>query len=188
MKKKNFIRYNLIRLVSALCVAAILSASLAAYLYSGYSEILKTDYLSRSGWVTEHNLSFLAYSHKYADANEKPNKERIGSAVELLYLLTIYKELDLDYIRFARVTENGDLENIYETEYDSIEVTGISMMYPTIFKQTLWLTENPDKAGKRINLFEDDPAEYRLYARCDDVVAKIRENSEKKKLFNSWAS
>lgn len=181
MKKKSFIRYNLIRLISGLSAAAILSISLYSYVYSEYSEISKTDALFKLGWVTEHNMRFLAYSKNNTDIDRNSQ----GSALELFYL-KLYELFDCDYMRFARVTENGELENIYETEYDSVEVVGISMMIDTGFKQILCLTENPDKAGKRIYLFKDDPSEFRLYARCDEAVAKIRENCEKKKFANSW--
>lgn len=181
MKKKGFIRYNLNRLIAGLCVAAILSSSLAAYVYHGYSKYLKTDYLSDIGYFADNNMNFLAYSLKNDDDNA-------GGNMLLLLYDSLFDGLDCDYVRFARVTQNGELDTIYETEYDSIEVTGIGVMFPTNFKQTLCLTDNPDKAGKRINQFNDDPSEYRLYARCDDVVAKVRENCDKKRFYNCWSA
>ena len=176
MKKKGFIRYNLIRIISGICVAALLSSSIFLFFYYGYSINLKSDHLSQIGFFTEHNLRLLLYSYKGID---------LSNNYQLSYLQHLIENYGYDYIRFARVTENGDLECIYETEYDSVELTGLSWMLASRWKQLLYLTENPKKAGKKEYLFKNDPSEFKLYVRCDEAVAKMRENSDKKRLVNS---
>ena len=151
MNKKSFLKFNLIRIVIGFCIASVLCSVLTAVAY------YRCSHGKDSNRYLEPNIDLLVYSMKPVETRQ--NVKAMMSATYFSYC---------DYIRFARVTESGELETIYETEYDTLE------LWPGYDNKIVCLTDNPDKAGKIVYPLGQDADLKRIYVRCDEAMAEAR--------------
>ena len=163
MKKKSYFSFLCGRLIAGLLIGVIVFAATAAYMRNVY------DHSVRDG--------FDEIGNKYIKMLEHFDKGEYDSTF-IDIVTNLYAS---DYIKFARVSEDGSFETIYESDYDVIPVEMMNIhdwVYVTKDEELLAL-------GKRTTNIsgEDWTIEYK---KCDELwnVDRVTDYV----LSNSWST
>ena len=145
MKRKKYINFALPRVIAGLLVAAVLFGVTAAAFYDRYYSHIYGGF-SNYGRVFENILN--AYDEG------KTDKAFVN------IMCSIYQA---DYIRLAKVEDDGSFDVIYETRYDVVPVDFSLKNWVFLTDDEALLTENDGHLDSEVQGFNIE------YKRCDEI-------------------
>ena len=160
MKKRNYFSFLIGKLIAALLIGAIIFGTSFIMLDRMYDSAISTGFYDREE----------RYKKIIKSVNEKDLNNLFIDIITTFYAA--------DYIRFAKVNEDGSLENIFETNYDVI---------PVEENMHHWYYVTNDKEllanGKKTCHIND--ADWIIeYKKCDELWDIC--NQSESRIINSW--
>ena len=160
MKKRNYFSFLIGKLIAGLLIGSIIFGASFIMLDRMYDSAISIGFYDRKE----------TYTKVIKNANEKDREKVLIDVITTFYAA--------DYIRFAKVNEDGSLENIFETNYDVI---------PVEENMHHWYYVTNDKEllakGKKVCHLngEDWIIEYK---KCDELWDIC--NQSESRIINSW--
>ncbi len=149
---KKYISFLLPRMVSCVLIAAVVYGISVSVLYDKYKGALERGYT--------------AYYDRYTKMLSRYDEGVIDGTFLEMYTNFFYN----DYVRFAKVTDDGSIETIYETDYDVIPVCfGV--------KEWIYVTDNEELLALGSRHYQNDETGFYInidYKKCDDVQEIIK--------------
>ena len=163
MKKRSYFSFAIGRVITGLIIGAALFSSFKIFLRNTYNAAVED--------------GFDDIFRKYKDMVTKYDAGELG--VTFIDILSnIYSS---DYIRLARINEDGSFETFFETDYDVVPV------YRTI-RDWVYLTDDEDllAMGKRTETIKD--ADWTIYYKTSEEKDRINymDASHDRYFDNSW--
>lgn len=145
MKRKKYINFALPRVIAGLLIAAVLFGVTAAVFYDRY-------YSHIYGGFSNYSQVFEKILNAYDEG--KTDKAFVN------IMCSIYQA---DYIRLAKVEDDGSFDVIYETRYDVVPVDFSLKNWVFLTDDEALLTENDGHLDSEVQGFNIE------YKRCDEI-------------------
>ena len=164
MKRKNYFHFAAGRVITSLLIGAVLYTAVTMHLSSVY----------QSSLVTGFNDRVELYKKIITNYDEG----RYGS----VFMSIITNFYSADYIKFARIGEDGSIDTVFETDYNVIPVE--ERMH-----HWYYVTDDPEllAEGKRIETIKPANEDWVIeYIKCDEIRKISDESSWDRRLTNGW--
>lgn len=164
MKRKNYFHFAAGRVIASLLIGAVLYTAVTMHLSSVY----------QSSLVTGFNDRVELYKKIITNYDEG----RYGS----VFMSIITNFYSADYIKFARIGEDGSIDTFFETDYNVIPVE--ERMH-----HWYYVTDDPEMLaeGKRVETIKPANEDWVIeYIKCDEIRKISDESSWDRRLTNGW--
>jgi len=164
MKRKKYFHFAAGRVIASLLIGAVLYTAVTMHLSSVY----------QSSLVTGFNDRVELYKKIITNYDEG----RYGS----VFMSIITNFYSADYIKLARIGEDGSIDTFFETDYNVIPVE--ERMH-----HWYYVTDDPEllAEGKRIETIKPANEDWVIeYIKCDEVRKISEESSWDRRLTNGW--
>ena len=164
MKRKKYFHFAAGRVITSLLIGAVLYTAVTMHLSSVYQSSLETGFNDR---VELYKKIITNY-----------DEGRYGS----VFMSIITNFYSADYIKLARIGEDGSIDTFFETDYNVIPVE--ERMH-----HWYYVTDDPEllAEGKRIETIKPANEDWVIeYIKCDEVRKISEESSWDRRLTNGW--
>ena len=164
MKRKKYFHFAAGRVITSLLIGAVLYTAVTMHLSSVYQSSLETGFNDR---VELYKKIITNY-----------DEGRYGS----VFMSIITNFYSADYIKLARIGEDGSIDTFFETDYNVIPVE--ERMH-----HWYYVTDDPEllAEGKRIETIKPANEDWVIeYIKCDEVRRISEESSWDRRLTNGW--
>ena len=164
MKRKKYFHFAAGRVITSLLIGAVLYTAVTMHLSSVY----------QSSLVTGFNDRVELYKKIITNYDEG----RYGS----VFMSIITNFYSADYIKLARIGEDGSIDTFFETDYNVIPVE--ERMH-----HWYYVTDDPEllAEGKRIETIKPANEDWVIeYIKCDEIRKISDESSWDRRLTNGW--
>lgn len=164
MKRKNYFHFAAGRVITSLLIGAVLYTAVTMHLSSVYQSSLVTGFNDRM--------------EMYKKIVTHYDEGRYGSG----FMSIITNLYSADYIKFARIGEDGSIDTVFETDYNVIPVE--ERMH-----HWYYVTDDPEllAEGKRVETINPSNEDWVIeFIKCDEVRKISEENSWDRRLTNGW--
>ena len=164
MKRKNYFHFAAGRVITSLLIGAVLYTAVTMHLSSVY----------QSSLVTGFNDRVELYKKIITNYDEG----RYGS----VFMSIITNFYSADYIRFAKVSDDGSIDTFFETDYNVIPVEDHMHHW-------YYVTDDPEllAEGKRVETISPANEDWVIeYIKCDEVRKISEESNWNRELTNGW--
>ena len=164
MKRKKYFHFAAGRVIASLLIGAVLYTAVTMHLSSVYQSSLVTGFNDR---VTMYKKIITNY-----------DEGRYGSG----FMSIITNFYSADYIKFARIGEDGSIDTVFETDYNVIPVE--ERMH-----HWYYVTDDPEllAEGKRVETISPANEDWVIeYIKCDEVRKISEESNWNRELTNGW--
>jgi len=164
MKRKKYFHFAAGRVIASLLIGAVLYTAVTMHLSSVY----------QSSLVTGFNDRVELYKKIITNYDEG----RYGS----VFMSIITNFYSADYIKFARIGEDGSIDTFFETDYNVIPVE--ERMH-----HWYYVTDDPEMLaeGKRVETIKPANEDWVIeYIKCDEIRKISDESSWDRRLTNGW--
>ena len=164
MKRKKYFHFAAGRVIASLLIGAVLYTAVTMHLSSVY----------QSSLVTGFNDRVELYKKIITNYDEG----RYGS----VFMSIITNFYSADYIKFARIGEDGSIDTFFETDYNVIPVE--ERMH-----HWYYVTDDPEMlaGGKRVETIKPANEDWVIeYIKCDEIRKISDESSWDRRLTNGW--
>lgn len=164
MKRKKYFHFAAGRVIASLLIGAVLYTAVTMHLSSVY----------QSSLVTGFNDRVELYKKIITNYDEG----RYGS----VFMSIITNFYSADYIKFARIGEDGSIDTFFETDYNVIPVE--ERMH-----HWYYVTDDPEllAEGKRIETIKPANEDWVIeYIKCDEIRKISDESNWNRELTNGW--
>ena len=164
MKRKKYFHFAAGRVIASLLIGAVLYTAVTMHLSSVYQSSLETGFNDR---VELYKKIITNY-----------DEGRYGS----VFMSIITNFYSADYIKLARIGEDGSIDTFFETDYNVIPVE--ERMH-----HWYYVTDDPEllAEGKRIETIKPANEDWVIeYIKCDEVRRISEESSWDRRLTNGW--
>ena len=164
MKRKKYFHFAAGRVIASLLIGAVLYTAVTMHLSSVYQSSLVTGFNDR---VELYKKIITNY-----------DDGRYGSG----FMSIITNFYSADYIKFARIGEDGSIDTVFETDYNVIPVE--ERMH-----HWYYVTDDPEllAEGKRIETIKPANEDWVIeYIKCDEIRKISDESSWDRRLTNGW--
>lgn len=162
MKRKNYFSFLIGRLLIGIVIGAVIFASFKSYIHYSYDEAM------------EEGFDFIF--GKYEDLLKKYDEGELDETFMDIFC-SLYTA---DYIKFAKVNEDGSFDTVFETDYNVVPVEKNT-------REWVFLTDDEEllAKGKSTVTIKDDWTIY--YKTCDETGSFNYSNRNRNYyLGNSW--
>ena len=160
MKKRNYISFLIGKLIAGLLIGAIIFGVSFVMLESMYDSAI--------------SMGFYDREEKYRQIIKSVNEKDLNN----LFIDIITTFYAADYIRFAKVNEDGSLENMFETNYDVIPVE-------ENMHHWYYVTNDKELLAKGKKTCHINDADWIIeYKKCDELWDIC--NQSESRIINSW--
>ena len=164
MKRKKYFHFAAGRVITSLLIGAVLYTAVTMHLSSVYQSSLETGFNDR---VELYKKIITNY-----------DEGRYGS----VFMSIITNFYSADYIKLARIGEDGSIDTFFETDYNVI---------PVEEKMHHWyyVTDDPEllAEGKRVETISPANEDWVIeYIKCDEVRKISEESNWNRELTNGW--
>ena len=154
--KKNYLHFVIVRALIGVLVGIIIFFSSVAYLKDVYYKAIELG-------IYRYEDTLRGYIRDYSDSDK--------SLEEKLFMKELAFDSAFDYLRIARIKEDGSYDTLCETDYDTIPVFVVGMgNYVVITKDT----NLPDKPDRHIGT--EDNTIVIDYRKCDEIWSIERDD------------
>lgn len=164
MKRKKYFHFAAGRVIASLLIGAVLYTAVTMHLSSVYQSSLVTGFNDR---VELYKKIITNY-----------DDGRYGSG----FMSIITNFYSADYIKFARIGEDGSIDTFFETDYNVIPVE--ERMH-----HWYYVTDDPEllAEGKRIETIKPANEDWVIeYIKCDEIRKISEESNWNRELTNGW--
>ena len=164
MKRKKYFHFAAGRVITSLLIGAVLYTAVTMHLSSVYQSSLETGFNDR---VELYKKIITNY-----------DDGRYGS----VFMSIITNFYSADYIKLARIGEDGSIDTFFETDYNVIPVE--ERMH-----HWYYVTDDPEllAEGKRIETIKPANEDWVIeYIKCDEIRKISDESSWDRRLTNGW--
>ena len=164
MKRKKYFHFAAGRVITSLLIGAVLYTAVTMHLSSVYQSSLETGFNDR---VELYKKIITNY-----------DEGRYGS----VFMSIITNFYSADYIKLARIGEDGSIDTFFETDYNVIPVE--ERMH-----HWYYVTDDPEllAEGKRIETIKPANEDWVIeYIKCDEIRKISDESSWDRRLTNGW--
>ena len=164
MKRKKYFHFAAGRVITSLLIGAVLYTAVTMHLSSVYQSSLATGFNDR---VELYKKIITNY-----------DEGRYGS----VFMSIITNFYSADYIKLARIGEDGSIDTFFETDYNVIPVE--ERMH-----HWYYVTDDPEllAEGKRIETIKPANEDWVIeYIKCDEIRKISDESSWDRRLTNGW--
>lgn len=164
MKRKKYFHFAAGRVIASLLIGAVLYTAVTMHLSSVY----------QSSLVTGFNDRVELYKKIITNYDEG----RYGS----VFMSIITNFYSADYIKLARISEDGSIDTFFETDYNVIPVE--ERMH-----HWYYVTDDPEllAEGKRIETIKPANEDWVIeYIKCDEIRKISDESNWNRELTNGW--
>ena len=164
MKRKKYFHFAAGRVITSLLIGAVLYTAVTMHLSSVYQSSLETGFNDR---VELYKKIITNY-----------DEGRYGS----VFMSIITNFYSADYIKLARIGEDGSIDTFFETDYNVIPVE--ERMH-----HWYYVTDDPEllAEGKRIETIKPANEDWVIeYIKCDEVRKISEESNWNRELTNGW--
>ena len=164
MKRKKYFHFAAGRVITSLLIGAVLYTAVTMHLSSVYQSSLETGFNDR---VELYKKIITNY-----------DEGRYGS----VFMSIITNFYSADYIKFARIGEDGSIDTFFETDYNVIPIE--ERMH-----HWYYVTDDPEllAEGKRIETIKPANEDWVIeYIKCDEIRKISDESSWDRRLTNGW--
>lgn len=164
MKRKKYFHFAAGRVIASLLIGAVLYTAVTMHLSSVYQSSLATGFNDR---VELYKKIITNY-----------DEGRYGS----VFMSIITNFYSADYIKLARIGEDGSIDTFFETDYNVIPVE--ERMH-----HWYYVTDDPEllAEGKRIETIKPANEDWVIeYIKCDEIRKISDESSWDRRLTNGW--
>ena len=164
MKRKKYFHFAAGRVIASLLIGAVLYTAVTMHLSSVYQSSLETGFNDR---VELYKKIITNY-----------DEGRYGS----VFMSIITNFYSADYIKLARIGEDGSIDTFFETDYNVIPVE--ERMH-----HWYYVTDDPEllAEGKRIETIKPANEDWVIeYIKCDEIRKISDESSWDRRLTNGW--
>ena len=164
MKRKNYFHFAAGRVITSLLIGAVLYTAVTMHLSSVYQSSLVTGFNDR---VTMYKKMITNY-----------DEGRYGNG----FLSIVTNFYSADYIRFAKVSDDGSIDTFFETDYNVIPVEDHMHHW-------YYVTDDPEllAEGKRVETISPANEDWVIeYIKCDEVRKISEESNWNRELTNGW--
>ena len=164
MKRKKYFHFAAGRVIASLLIGAVLYTAVTMHLSNVY----------QSSLVTGFNDRVELYKKIITNYDEG----RYGS----VFMSIITNFYSADYIKLARIGEDGSIDTFFETDYNVIPVE--ERMH-----HWYYVTDDPEllAEGKRIETIKPANEDWVIeYIKCDEIRKISDESSWDRRLTNGW--
>ena len=164
MKRKNYFHFAAGRVITSLLIGAVLYTAVTMHLSSVYQSSLETGFNDR---VELYKKIITNY-----------DEGRYGS----VFMSIITNFYSADYIKLARIGEDGSIDTFFETDYNVIPVE--ERMH-----HWYYVTDDPEllAEGKRVETISPANEDWVIeYIKCDEVRKISEESNWNRELTNGW--
>lgn len=164
MKRKKYFLFAAGRVITSLLIGAVLYTAVTMHLSSVYQSSLETGFNDR---VELYKKIITNY-----------DDGRYGSG----FMSIITNFYSADYIKFARIGEDGSIDTFFETDYNVIPVE--ERMH-----HWYYVTDDPEllAEGKRVETISPANEDWVIeYIKCDEVRKISEESNWNRELTNGW--
>ena len=164
MKRKKYFHFAAGRVIASLLIGAVLYTAVTMHLSSVYQSSLVTGFNDR---VTMYKKMITNY-----------DEGRYGNG----FLSIVTNFYSADYIRFAKVSDDGSIDTFFETDYNVIPVEDHMHHW-------YYVTDDPEllAEGKRVETISPANEDWVIeYIKCDEVRKISEESNWNRELTNGW--
>ena len=164
MKRKKYFHFAAGRVITSLLIGAVLYTAVTMHLSSVYQSSLETGFNDR---VELYKKIITNY-----------DEGRYGS----VFMSIITNFYSADYIKLARIGEDGSIDTFFETDYNVIPVE--ERMH-----HWYYVTDDPEllAEGKRIETIKPANEDWVIeYIKCDEIRKISDESIWDRRLTNGW--
>ncbi|MBR3701781.1 MAG: HAMP domain-containing histidine kinase [Clostridiales bacterium] len=164
MKRKKYFHFAAGRVIASLLIGAVLYTAVTMHLSNVYQSSLVTGFNDR---VELYKKIITNY-----------DDGRYGSG----FMSIITNFYSADYIKFARIGEDGSIDTFFETDYNVIPVE--ERMH-----HWYYVTDDPEllAEGKRVETISPANEDWVIeYIKCDEVRKISEESNWNRELTNGW--
>ena len=164
MKRKKYFHFAAGRVITSLLIGAVLYTAVTMHLSSVYQSSLETGFNDR---VELYKKIITNY-----------DEGRYGS----VFMSIITNFYSADYIKLARIGEDGSIDTFFETDYNVIPVE--ERMH-----HWYYVTDDPEllAEGKRIETIKPANEDWVIeYIKCDEIRKISDKSSWDRRLTNGW--
>ena len=164
MKRKKYFHFAAGRVITSLLIGAVLYTAVTMHLSSVYQSSLETGFNDR---VELYKKIITNY-----------DEGRYGS----VFMSIITNFYSADYIKLARIGEDGSIDTFFETDYNVIPVE--ERMH-----HWYYVTDDPEllAEGKRIETIKPANEDWVIeYIKCDEIRKISDESNWDRRLTNGW--
>lgn len=166
MKRKSYFSFLVGRLLVGIVIGAVIFASFKLYLNFSYDEAL----------IKGYDFAFEKYEELIKSYDEGKLDETFIDIFSNLYTA--------DYIKFAKVNEDGSFDTVFETDYDVVPLE-------KNVREWVYLTDDEELLAKgKSTVTINDNDEWTIYYKTCDETGSLNYNNRNKNYYlgNSWSA